>query len=63
MPFRFPLPLGFVWDYLFPLIMREESREYPIWFDGMFEKRTGEVISADIQGRTKASLQQGTITE
>ena len=62
-PFRFSLPYGIVLDSIFPLILNKESREYPIWFDGMLERRTGEVISADIQGRTKASLQQGTITE
>jgi hypothetical protein len=62
-PFRFSLPYGIVLDCLFPLILNKTSREYPIWFDGMLEKSTGEVISADIQGRTKASLQQGIITE
>ncbi|HEY6163840.1 MAG TPA: hypothetical protein VIW25_02930 [Nitrososphaeraceae archaeon] len=62
-PFRFSLPFGIVLDYLFPLILNKESRECPIWFNVMFEKCTDDVISADIQGRTKASLQQGTITE
>jgi hypothetical protein len=62
-PFRFPLPLGVVWDIIFPLIMREEGREFLIWFIGMLDKHTGKVISADIEGRTKASLQQWTITE
>ena len=46
--FRFSLSLQTIWDHLAPFIFKNESGEYPIWFTGVLDGRTRQVISAAI---------------
>jgi hypothetical protein len=60
--FSFSLSLQTIWDYLAPFIFKNESGEYPIWFTGVLDRRTDQVISPAI-GETSSSQQSATEQE
>jgi len=60
--FRFSLSLQTIWDHLYPFFFKDESGKYPIWFTGVLDTRTGQVISPAI-GETSSSEQSATEQE
>ena len=51
-PFEFPLRVQDVLGYLFPGSVKKYHNEDRVWFSGVLDKSTGEVISAAIGRRT-----------
>lgn len=51
-PFEFPIRVQDVLGYFIPIIPKKEHTEDQIWFSGVLDKSTGEVISAAIGRRT-----------
>jgi hypothetical protein len=51
-PFEFPLRVQDVLGYLFPSSVKKYQYEDRVWFSGVLDKSTGEVISAAIGRRT-----------
>ena len=51
-PFEFPLRVQDVLGYLFPGSVKKYYNEDRVWFSGVLDKSTGEVISAAIGRRT-----------
>ena len=51
-PFEFPIRVQDVLGYLIPIIRKKEHKEDQVWFNGVLDKSTGEVISAAIGRRT-----------
>ena len=62
MTFEFWLPVREVLGYFIPIIPKKEHTEDQIWFSGILDKSTGQVISAAI-GRRKTSLDGDTCDE
>jgi hypothetical protein len=54
-PFEFSLPVHYVLGYLIPIVPKKQHKEEQMWFSGVLDKNTGEVISASI-GRRVTSL-------
>ena len=61
-PFEFPIRVQDVLGYFIPIIPKKEHTEDQIWFSGILDKSTGQVISAAI-GRRKTSLDGDTCDE
>jgi len=60
--FEFSLRVQDVLDYLFPGSRKKYHNEYRVWFSGVVDKSTDEVISAAI-GRRRTSLDGDTSDE
>jgi hypothetical protein len=55
LPFEFSLRVQDVLGYLDPVIRKRDHNEDQVWFNGLLDKSTGEVISATIKRRKTSS--------